>query len=581
MQSSLSDKTVARRLIDLLVNQGIRTFFGIPGGPVCAVFEAIRLNPDARLIVVQHEASAGLMATEYYRQSGSIPCIVLSPGPGMTNSITGIANLYLERCPALVLAGDVSWQSSGRILAQDAGHQGIDVMNLMASVTVFRDRLVSPNGALGKTRRVIQMSCEGRRGPSLLVIPLDVSYAVCDDSDLNINHHAYQRTSLRVDFSRKKEIVDLLTDATHPLIVVGHGARNDAKIIVEIAENFGIPFVTTPRAKFVMDERHPLSLRNGGIAASLWAREYTSKEVDVCLVLGTDLDDTSVGMTKYVGQSTKLIHVDLNASVFGRNFQTYRALQCSISEFYDNFIWQFLPKNAKEPPKILSMIRQKSPFDNPNFNEDVSFRIRPDRLIADVSTTLNNNSLVFSDIGEHMLFCLHYLTSTGRNEFYIQLELGSMGSGICAAIGAALAKPELDVVCITGDGCMRMYGSEVLTTLANGLNITFVVFNDGRYNMVHHGMKQLFGDADEYSSPNVDFYAWSNAHGVAGGMVTKPGEYQCVLNDLKSCRVRNGKVGPAVIDARIDPSVKIRGGGRVEALQKMSLSRKDIEESLI
>jgi acetolactate synthase-1/2/3 large subunit len=141
-----------------------------------------------------------------------------------------------------------------------------------------------------------------------------------------------------------------------------------------------------------------------------------------------------------------------------------------------------------------------------------------------------------------------------------------MGSGIAGAIGLALADPSRPVVCVAGDGGMQMAGMEALVALRERLPVLFLVFNDGRYNMVHHGMRQIFGEAAPYDTPPVDFAMWAAALGMPAAVVERPGEASAgLIEELMS------RGGPALLDARIDPSQRIRGGGRVEALQHMSM----------
>jgi acetolactate synthase-1/2/3 large subunit len=164
-----------------------------------------------------------------------------------------------------------------------------------------------------------------------------------------------------------------------------------------------------------------------------------------------------------------------------------------------------------------------------------------------------------------MLFALHYLTAL-PDSFYVQLNLGSMGSGIAGAIGLALSDPSRLVVCIAGDGGMHMAGMEALVALRERLPVLFVVFNDSRYNMVHHGMREIFGQASEYDTPEVDFAAWARSFRMPSATVSEPAELD---RKLVARLLADG--GPALLDARIDRSTKFRGGGRIEALQRMSM----------
>jgi acetolactate synthase I/II/III large subunit len=329
-----------------------------------------------------------------------------------------------------------------------------------------------------------------------------------------------------------------------------------------------VPFVTTPRAKGIVSEGHPRSLRNGGMAASHWARRYTASPVDVCVVLGTDLDDTSMGPTRYVGEGGTLVHVDLDARVFGRNVPTALGVSADLGLFASALREEIARTGATGVNSRLALkdARAGSPFDHASPADDASFPVRPHRLIADLEAAVGPRTRFVTDIGEHMLFALHYLTATSPDAFHVQLNLGSMGSGIAGAVGLALADPSRRVACIAGDGCMQMAGMEALVAIRERLPILFVVFNDGRYNMVHHGMRQIFGEAAPHDAPPVDFAAWAGALGMPAAVVTGAGELTRELVD-SLC----GLGGPALIDARIDPTLRIRGGGRVEALQHMSM----------
>ena len=564
MFSNLPDTASARRLVGALVNRGIDTFFGIPGGPICPLFEAIRLNPKARLIESRHESHAVFAASLYYRASGKIPVVVVTAGPGMTNAVTGVASASLERIPMLVISGDVPWAFKGECLAQDSGPEGVYTEAIYAPITRGRYRAARPESVV--TQALAALYCADNSvnpGPALFVLPLNHAMAPCEDTEV------CEPTSTRDFFSPLKDVlqktVDLLKGARRPLIVVGAGCRGAEKDLAALFDSTNIPFVTTPRGKGLVDETLNGSLRNGGMAASIWARKYTREPVDVCLALGTDLDDTSMGPTRYVGAGGKLIHVDFDPRVFNRNVPTEMGIVSDVG----NFIQHLTHFEVQNPHvrAIVDEIKWESAFDFVDHEEDSYFPIRPHRILADLEASAPSNARFVTDIGEHMLFALHYLTAKPGN-FFIQLNLGSMASGVAGAIGLAVADPTRPVICIAGDGCMQMAGMEALLALKEKLPILFVVFNDGRYNMVHHGMRQIFGEASTYEMPPVDFTVWAQSMGLPNALITNPGE---VTKELVSNLLQNG---PALLDVRIDASIRIRGGGRVEALQHMSMLSK-------
>jgi len=565
-RSTLPEDAAARRLIAALLDRGVDTFFGIPGGPICALFEAIRQEPRARLVESRHETHAAFAAALFYRASGRVPAVIVTAGPGVTNVVTGVASASLERIPMLVISGDVAWASTGGRMAQDSGPEGIDTEAILASITRAQLRASSARSVVSQGLAALDAACNPfAPGPALFVIALDHSMASTELVQVTPPRTVFAMTPGR---DGVRTAATWLTEARRPLIVLGAGCRGHERVLRDLVDAFNVPFVTTPRAKGLISERHPRSLRNGGMAASMWARRYTAEPVDVCLALGTDLDDTSMGPTRYVGAGGRLIHVDIDARVFARNAPTALAVTADVGEFaralYDEVARGGLV-NA-HARLTLAEARATSPFDVPDPDEDARFPVAPHRLVRDVERAAGDGARFVTDIGEHMLFALHYLTAPTPDSFYVQLNLGSMGSGIAGAIGLSLADPSRRVVCLCGDGGMQMSGSEVLVAVRERLPVLFVVFNDGRYNMVHHGMRQIFGAAAPYDTPPIDFSAWATALGVPAHVVSRAGEVTASLLDSLL-----GYGGPALLDVRIDAGVRIRGGGRVEALQRMSM----------
>ncbi|MBP7686021.1 MAG: thiamine pyrophosphate-binding protein [Deltaproteobacteria bacterium] len=564
--STLAPDAAAMRMVAALVARGIDTYFGIPGGPVCPIFEALRLTPGVTLIESRHESNAAFAAAAYQRASGKTPCVVVTAGPGITNAVTGIASASLERIPMLVICGDVPWESHGGCLAQDSGPGGLGVEQILAPITRGRIRVSHARSAGTQALAALDLATSPMSpGPALLVVPLDRATAPAPEVPVL---PAAKRYVMAPDQAATAEAMQWLAEATHPLIVIGGACRGHEASVQRLVDLLDVPFVTTPRAKGVVSELHPRSLRTGGMAASMWARRYTAEPVDVALVLGTDLDDTSMGPTPYIGPSGRLVHVDINPAVFNRNAPTALAIQADVGAFaeaaYDVASREGL-RNGK-CHAALRAIKRQSAFDVPDFAGDDAPRIRPHRALADVQHAAGPNARFITDIGEHMLFALHYLVATTSDQFQIHLNLGSMGSGIAGAVGMALADRARPVVCVCGDGGMQMAGMEALVAVRERLPIVFTVFNDSRYNMVHHGMKQIFGQADAWESPHVDFASWARAMGMPAAVVEQPGKITAELIDSLA-----PFGGPVLLDVRIDRESRIRGGGRVEALQHMSM----------
>jgi acetolactate synthase-1/2/3 large subunit len=393
------------------------------------------------------------------------------------------------------------------------------------------------------------------------VLPIDVAMAETSATPVHLAERFYASPAPAGIIERTSEI---LAEAQRPLIVIGGGARKHAAAIRELVDLLDVPFVTTPRGKGIVSEHHPRSLRNGGMAASAWARAYTSLGVDAALVLGTDLDDTSVGTTPYIAPGGTLVHVDRDSSVFHRNHPATLAVRADLGEFTEA-LTHYATKEGMRNGRcrdLLKEIKAEAPTASLRASEHA---VASHHAVLGLEAAFPGAMFV-SDIGEHMLFAMHFLTATGPDDFAIQLNLGSMGSGVAGAIGHAIGSPGRRIVCIVGDGCMQMAGMELLVAVRERLPIVFAVFNDGRYNMVHHGMRQIFGDASEWAAPPVDFAAWARAIGVPSMRVD-------TVEDLERERIASADPGqgPMLLDIRIDPSIRLPGAGRVEALSRMSM----------
>lgn len=556
----------AHHLVRALVQAGVDTFFGIPGGPVSPVFDAILQTKGARLIESRHETGAAFAAADYQRASGRTPAVVVTAGPGATNVVTGVVSAHLERVPMLLICGDVAWAADGGRLLQDSGPEGIAVEKLLANVTRATVRVSQAKTATSQGLAALDAAQNpANPGPALLVLPIQLGRAPAIATTIAASRSNFQA---RAPQALVETAAQALISARRPLLVLGAGCRPHAASIRRLVDTLNVPFVTTPQAKGVVSELHPRSLRHGGLAASMWARAYTASGVDVALALGTDLDDCSVGPTRYVGEGGRLIHVDLNAAVFGRNLPTDLGIVADLRAFAEDLSEVTLRDALRHPgtAQLMRDIRQMSAHERPDFESDVSPRITPQRAIADLQAAAGIDAAFVTDIGEHMLSALHYLTAHGPDSFTIHLGLGSMGSGISGAIGLALARPERPVICVCGDGGMQMAGMEALVALKYRLPIVYAVFNDARYNMVYHGYRQVFGREAQWDSPWTDFARWARAMGLAGLRINHPGE----IDKAMLQRVRETNL-PLVLDIRIDREMRVAGGGRNEALQHMSM----------
>jgi len=255
--------------------------------------------------------------------------------------------------------------------------------------------------------------------------------------------------------------------------------------------------------------------------------------------------------------------VDTDSRVFGRNMPTKLGIVADVESFANLIALKASKYPARHSRDAIQLVKGSEPFQSFVSGED---QIHPAEALINLQDGFPTARFI-TDIGEHMLFAMHYLTADMPDDFHIELNLGSMGSGIAGSIGMAMGNSERPVICIAGDGGMQMCGMESLVAIKEKLPILFVVFNDGRYNMVHHGMRQIFGEAEQYGTVPIDFSIWASSFGLKSKVVK-------TISDIDYDAIRSvlNAREPYLLDVRIDPSAHMSGGGRIAALQRMSMA---------
>ena len=566
---------IADAWVEILVQRGVDTVFGVPGGPAAAIFDALLLNPKIKLLDSRHESAAVYAAMGYYRATGKMAAVAVSAGPGVANALSGISAAYFEMVPLLFISGDVPWIANHGRLLQSLGPEGMNVPQTFQAVT--REVVVcsAASRALEEFDRALHLAKQkGRLGPVMFVAPLHIAAAEISPPSLQPEPVFPTQESFSSSETVYTEITEKLTQAKRPVVFVGAAATSVRMEILKFCENHGIPFMTTPRGKGMLPEKHALSLRNGGMAASWWARHYIT-EVDAALVIGTDLDDVSIGVTPPTRNSSYLAHVDLNPSVFGRNLPVTRGLCQEFSVFMEELLkisnQKFKGTSNTLALSTLQELKKVSPFDEPDFKTDSSMPMAPHRVLGDLQTAMGERGTLVTDIGEHMLFGLHYWTAQEPNDFLIHLGLGAMGGGIGSSIGFAYANKKFSlnrkVVCLCGDGGIQMSSWEPLLALKEKIPMIYAIMNDGRYNMVKHGFQAIFSREILWDMPLVDFALWAKSFGMAAARIDQPG--QITANLLEELTLNWTRA--AILDLRCNPEVRIRGAGRNESIKQMSV----------
>lgn len=546
------------RTLDVL---GVRTYYGIPGGSISPVYDALLDMPRARAIVSRHEAAAVFAAIGHARVSDELPCVLVTSGPGLTNALTAIASAYCDSTPVLVIAGEVPRKNFGRGAVQEGSRYAIDVLSMARSTTKLALEITNARSAPTLVKKAVATALSGRRGPVLLSLPLDVACEKSELPDISAQVHA----TFDIDERAVIEAARLVSEAERPMIWVGHGARSEraANLVGVLATALQVPVATTPKGKGIFPETDPLSLGVFGLAGHPSATGYLEDGVDVLLAVGCGFGDTATnGWSPLLQPRKNLIQIDVDASQIGKNYPVDLGIVGDAAEVLHRMLPHVRRRLRIAPAQGVRRI-------NPERMGDDSVPLKPQRVIRELQDMFPDDAIFTCDIGEHQMFALHYLALRRPDAWILNSGLGAMGSGVASAVGAKIARPDRPVVAICGDCSFAVYGMELQTCVQHGVATVFAVFNDARPNMVVHGLTAIYGRGMHLDMPPTDLVALAESIGARGIRVQRPEDFgEAALAAVRG----DGERRPLVLDIRIDSGEVLAGNARLAQISQFTTS---------
>ncbi|MBI5246261.1 MAG: thiamine pyrophosphate-binding protein [Elusimicrobia bacterium] len=570
---AIDGMSVARLILEQLKKEGVRTIFGIPGGPATPLFDAFHGDAGLRLVAPRHEAGAAFMALGDARVTGGIGVCLLTTGPGATNAITAVAAAKADGLPVLVLTAQTATSSFGKGSLQDSTESGVDTVALFRPITKLSSMLANPAAAGTLIRQALRTAMAGRRGPVHLSIPTDLMRRPAAGTALA---PAQYRCEPRLfDREAVRRCAQVLLEARRPAILAGHGLNLGCAQpeLLELAELLSIPVATTPKGKGAFPEAHPLSLRVFGLASSPLSERYLLSEgVDALLVLGSSLHENSTsGWDPRLGAG-HVMQQDIDASVIGRNYPVSVSLAGDAKTTLRELLFELRRRldRGEQPQAGSGQAFARFKAGVPAYLDSAARLsdgepIKPQRLMRELDAALPADALIFLDVGNNTLWATHYMSATGRNAFIHNWgEFAAMGYGVAAAVGGKLAAPGRPVIAVVGDGGFAMAGMEVSTAVTENVPVVWIVLNDSRLNAVHHGQTlQYAGRTIGTEFHRMDVAGVAAALGAWSRRVDRPGDIAAAVADAFA----SGR--PAVIDARIDAEEVPPIHSRVRALDKL------------
>jgi acetolactate synthase-1/2/3 large subunit len=562
---------------DLILNYldrlGIEFVFGVPGGSIEPFYNALARSErkgGPKAILARHEAGAAFMADGYARATGKIGVCCSTSGPGATNLITGVASAYADSIPLLVITAQPAIEKFGLGAFQEGSCTGINTVSMFESCTRYNTLVSHPAQLENKLLQAISFTKSNRSGPAHLSIPLDIMRAKVEPR-YGVQHlRAFINHDVVTSEQGLNLLLKYLSDAKKVTFVVGEGCACAVNQLLELVELQNWLMVTTPMAKGLISDFHPLYRGVFGLGGHESAREALLPDnADYVVVVGTALDEvTTGGWDTEAVLSNRMIHISQNSEHLSRSVLAKACILGSPKLLLEQLFNQ-IPKSEKRHQIEYLSGTDGFPMHVKYHDKDVCFQntspVKPQALYWTLSQICPSNTYVLMDTGNSFLWGIHYWQTHNKsgdedNLFHIGMGFASMGWAIGASIGMALGD-KAPVICFTGDGSVLMSGQEMTVAKEHNLNILFVILNDSHLGMIKHG--QQLGGAENVGNvlPKVDFAAMARAMGLQGHTINK-------ITDLDAIGIDDifKQEGPCVLDVIIDANEIPPMGSRMKVL---------------
>ena len=459
----------AQIVVEVLKKQGVEYIFGYPGGACMPIFDALVDAPELKIILVRHEQGATHMADGYARSTGKTGVVLVTSGPGATNTVTGILTAHMDSVPLVVLTGQTITPNLGKDAFQEA-----DVFGVTMPV-VKHSYLVRDVKDLSRIiKEAFHLASSGRPGPVLVDLPKDVvSEEWTEDFRAELDLPGYQVQS-KGNSENIKKVAEMLSKSKRPLLYVGAGAviSGSAKQVLKLAETLQAPVTTTLLGKGAFSEIHPLSVGMLGMHGTAYANK-TVVDCDLIMAVGARWDDRITGkVSEFCTNATK-IHIDIDPAEFGKIIQPDVSVNGDVSAVLEELLPQIKKLNTKDWLKTIDVWKKKYPLKFPKRGG-----LRAQHVLAELDRLTASRAVISTDVGQHQMWAAQFCKSIRGRQWLSSGGAGTMGYGFPAAIGAQLGNPKEVVIAVVGDGGFQMTMSELATAAIHKLPIKILIINN-------------------------------------------------------------------------------------------------------
>lgn len=535
--------TGAQLIIYLLERQGITTIAGIPGGAALPLYDALSQSTVIRHILARHEQGAGFMAQGMARATGKAAVCIASSGPGATNLVTAIADAKLDSIPLVCITGQVS----SSMIGTDA-FQEVDTYGISIPITKY-------NHLVRDIRELPQVICDafriavsGRPGPVWIDIPKDVQTAEIEWGQLP--PIAVPDAPPAFDSNLVKQAAAMINQAKRPILYMGGGiiCANAHQPALEMAERAHLPTTMTLMALGAMPVEHPLSLGMLGMHAAR-STNFILQEADLLIVLGARFDDRAIGKTEQFCPNAKIIHIDIDRAELGKVKQPDIAIHADVGMVLEQLVPMITANPRTEWLNTVNALKHQFPFNMPNIDDPLSHY----GLIKAAARCVDSEAIITTDVGQHQMWVAQAYPLSRPRQWLTSGGLGTMGFGLPAAIGAALAQPHRKVLCFSGDGSLMMNIQEMATAVEHELDVKIILMNNQALGLVHQ-QQTLFYQQHIFAASypkRTDFLK------IAAGFGLDTCDLNAAEDPQAALMAAITRPGPCLIHAQIDINEKV------------------------
>ncbi len=531
-------------IAECLLEQGVDTVFGYPGGAVLNIYDALyKYSDKITHILSAHEQGAAHAADGYARTTGKCGVVIATSGPGATNLVTGIATAYMDSIPMVAITGNVT----NDLLARDS-FQEVDICGISMPVTKHNFIVKDVKDLANVIRKAFKIAMSGRKGPVLIDIPKDVTGAVCEYEPVVPEKTENPLISHKNDFLYASE---LISAAERPMIYMGGGvvSADAEEELIKLAEKLDCPVASSVMGLGGFPQSHRLYIGTIGMHGGYETGKATDN-CDLILTVGARFSDRVAGDREKFGKDARIIQLDIDKAEINKNVKIDC---CLLGDLKDTLRVLTDTVEKTERPQWISELSEWGKQGQVKETPVTDQYAHPYHIIEAVRALTDDSDIIVTDVGQHQMWVSQKYRFEKPRTWCTSGGLGTMGYGMGAAIGSAVAHPERRVVLFTGDGSFHMNLNELATVCSYGLNVKIIVLNNTVLGMVRQWQKLFYGRRFSQTDPHrkTDFVKVAEAFGVKGMRIHNDDDAESVLAQAFS----DNK--PVLIDCRISPDENV------------------------